>query len=142
MSQYQSNIRAIDGGIAKFVAAKNESIERGMYLLLDSALDYLHDAHEDWMAHENESNTLGWALMHDGRIIEAVSQAKGPYTPRGDALTKLRGIMAKAPKTAWIGVVLSDMENNWYRIDWETNFLHFSANEVRSNFQNFFTPIK
>ena len=41
----------------------------------------------------------------------------------------------------WVGIVLSDMANNWYRVDWEYDYLAYSADMVKSHFNNFFKPI-
>ena len=137
----QRNRTVIEKAFARLRQRKESAIADGMYGLLNAALDYLHEAHEGWMHHENESDTLGWALIHNGRILEAVSQSKGEWTPHGDALGRLQEIAGSVPSNAWVGVVLSDMANNWYRVDWEMEFLARSADEVRANFNQFFKPI-
>ena len=93
------------------------------------------------MKHEQENDTLGWCLVHNGRIVEAVSQAKGQWTPRGRALSRLQEVVAEGPKLGWYGVVLSDMANDWYRVDYEIQFLHESADSVIRNFHNYFRKV-
>ena len=141
MGYLESNNSTIDRAFARLSASKEKAISDGMYLLLDAALDYLHEAHADTMHHENESNTLGWALIHNGTIVDAVSQAKGEFTPRGDVLDKLQQIASGVTRNGWVGIVASDVENGWYRVDWEMGYLLNSANRVRANFHKFFKKI-
>lgn len=136
------NISAIRRGMEKLRKNKDRVVELGMYNLLNAALDYLHDAHENFRAdlrHENESNTLGWALVHNGQIVEAVSQSKGPLTPRGDVLAKLQAIASGT--TGWIGIVMSDVENGWYRLDWEADFLNYSRELTAQSFKECFQTV-
>lgn len=140
MSLHKNN-ETIMKAFERLKSRKDEAVISGMYALLDAGLDYLHEAHESWMHHENETNTLGWALIHHGQVMEAVSQAKGEWTPGGDAVVRLREIAAEVPHDAFVGVILSDMANGWYRLDWEMGFLEYSATEVKNNFRRFFKPI-
>ena len=142
MAGYEGqNKSVIYRAFARLRKSEEAVIREGMYGLLDAALEWLHEAHEEWMHHENENDTLGWALIHDGNIVEAVSQSKGEWTPNGDALGRLQAIASEVPSGAWTGVVLSDMANNWYRVDWEMGFLTYSKDEVKSHFHQFFKPI-
>lgn len=138
---YERNKSVIYKAFARLNKSEEAVIKNGMYGLLNAALEWLHEAHDEWMHHENESDTLGWALIHDGQVLEAVSQSKGEWTARGDALGRLQRIASEVPSGAWVGVVLSDMANNWYRVDWEMGFLSYSADEVKSHFHDFFKPV-
>lgn len=141
----KQNSLAIKRGLQRFRISKDEIIMKGMYALLDAALDYLQDAHAvlhegaAWR-HPNESNTLGWALVHNGAIIEAVSQSKGPITPHGDALASLERIASHVGE-GWVGIVCSDMQNGWYRVDWEEDFLNYTVEMTAQTFMDYFTPI-
>ena len=140
-----ANLSAIKRGLENLKKSKDAIIEKGMRALLDAALDYLQDAHAVLHGgaahrHPNETNTLGWALVHDGKIIEAVSQAKGPITPRGDALASLQSVAAGAGE-GWVGFVLSDMQNAWYRADWEEDFLNYTVQMTAQTFNEYFTSI-
>lgn len=143
MSNKARNTAAIKRGFRNLTTNKDKIIERGMIRLLDAALDYLHEAHDmfrERMRHEQEENTLGWALFHNGEMRMAVSQQKGELTPRGDALSRLRALSSEHP-AGWVGVVLSDMANEWYRVDWEEKFLHFSAENTKAIFKECFKPL-
>ena len=120
-------------------------IQRGMYHLLDAALEALIDAHDKLHQgkahhHPEESDTLGDVIFHNGELIEAVAQGGGRFTPRGSALTQLENLRGQAP-AGWVGYVLSDMRNNWYRVDWEEDFLMYSADEVKDRFYEIFQKV-
>ena len=143
MGYEAQNRVAIDRGFSWLKSVRDKVILDGMYGLLNAGLSYLEDAHEmhsPEMSHEHESDTLGWALVHDGTIIEAVSQSKGEFTPHGDAIGRLRMIASESP-TGWVGIIMSDMANNWYRVDYEMDFLHYTQDEIRDNFDKFFKRI-
>lgn len=139
---YNHNNSVIERAFSRMLQHEDEIIRNGMYGILDAGLDYLHEAHgllHPGERHEHENDTLGWALVKDGQIVEAVSQSKGEWTPYGDALRRL-GDIARGKK-GWIGIVLSDMANNWYRVDWENDYLSYSADMVKDHFNDFFKPI-
>lgn len=141
MGLKEDNARRLRQGFARLQMRKDETIERAMYQILDKALDALHEAHDPDMKHEQENDTLGWCLVHNGRIIEAVSQAKGQWTPNGRALNRLQEVVAEGPRLGWYGIVLSDMANDWYRVDYEIQFLHESASSVIENFHHYFRKV-
>lgn len=144
MNSFSHNDKIITIAFNSLIEKKEQIIQRGMYNLLNAALDALHEAHKMMspeLHHEHESNTLGWCLIHNGAIVDAVSQDKGAYTPRGDVLAKLRKEALSMPKDCWGGIVMSDMTNEWYRVDWEINFLTYSAARVKSNFNSIFKAI-
>jgi len=141
----QANERVIDNAVAKFKERANKALMDGMYGLMNAALDYLHEAHELYkpdMAHESEANTLGWALVYNGKVMEVVAQDKGPWTPKGDALGRLEMVVSGVRSTGWVGIVLSDMANDWYNIDLEMHFLNYSIDEVKTHFHDFFKPVR
>ena len=141
MGLREENDKRLRQGFARLQAKKDKTIEQAMYAILDKALDALHEAHDPNMKHEAENDTLGWCLVHNGRVVEAVSQAKGQWTPKGRALSRLQEVVAEGPRLGWYGVVLSDMANDWYRVDYEISFLHESASSVINNFRNYFHKV-
>ncbi|MGM9736959.1 MAG: hypothetical protein ACI3ZT_00935 [Candidatus Cryptobacteroides sp.] len=137
----EENDKRLRQGFARLLVEKDKTIEITMYHILDKALDALHEAHGSDMKHEQENDTLGWCLVHNGQIVEAVSQAKGKWTPKGRALNRLQEIVGEGPRQGWYGVVLSDMANNWYRVDYEIRFLHASVSSVIENFHKYFHKV-
>lgn len=142
MPTYKSvNDQVISRSIANLKQRKDELVKAGMYRLLEAGLSYLQDAHDNGMKHENEADTLGWVLIHNGEIVEAVSQARGPYTPKGDVLGRLEEMVSSMPRLGWCGIVMSDMANDWYRVDWEMSFLQTSVDRVKAEFGMFFKKV-
>ncbi len=139
------NTKAIYRGFAKLARAKDGIIENGLYSLMESALDFLLEAHDvlhDGRAqnHPSENDTLGYAIIHNGRIVETVAQSRGVWTPRGDVLTRLQKL-ASSVTASWAGIVCSDMANHWYRVDWEEDFLMYSADMTADVFKQLFVPV-
>ena len=138
-----TNDAVIDSAFARLVKREEFAIRNGMYGLLNAGLEYLEQAHgmiHGGERHKEESDTLGWALVHDGQIVEAVSHSGGEWTPNGDALGRLQDVAASSKK-GWVGIIMSDMANDWYRVDYEMDYLAYSADEVRANFGRFFKPV-
>lgn len=150
---FAENKLTISRAFTRFKRRKEEICEKGMYELLSAAHDYLIEAHDTHNPpaprHPSELNTLGWVLVKDGRIIEAVAHDGAPIElsgdfllshQRGDVLVKLQQIISSLPN-GYCGVVMSDMANNWYRVDWEQDFLSYSADNIKEEFFDFFKPI-
>ena len=139
-----NNVSTIENAFRRLTARKDETVGSCLCALMDAALDALHEAHEKMRTghnHESESNTLGWCVIHGGEIVMAASQSKGPFTPAGDVLMQLRMAVSDMPKTGWCGILMSDMANEWYRVDWEIDFMTYSAETVKRDFRKIFRPI-
>ena len=142
--QEQKNEKAILRGVNRLKANKEAMCEQGLYAMLMAGLDYLEEAHgllHPGERHIGENDTLGWAIIHDGKIVEVVSQSKGAWTPRGDALGRLEQ-MASSLRSGWCGIIMSDVANSWYRLDWENDYLNYSAMNVKDRFHTYFKSIK
>ena len=143
MGYEAQNRAAIKRGFAWLKSVQDKVVRDGMYGLLNAGLSYLEDAHgtiHGGQAHVEESDTLGWALVHDGQITEVVSHSGEEFTPHGDALGRLQQIARESP-AGWVGIIMSDMANNWYRVDYEMDYLHYTQDEIRDHFKDFFKPI-
>lgn len=132
MGRSADNERKLEGGFFRLVRGKDAEIERIMLDVLDVALEDLIEAHWGKLAHPEETDTLGWALVHDGKVVKAVSQDGGQVTD-ASALRTLSSLVSSGPTSGWYGIVCSDMTNDWYRVDWEIIFLHRSARELKKN---------
>lgn len=142
MSQEAKNRSVIERAFARLRQREDDVIRNGMYGLLTAGMDYLHEAHgliHEGERHVGEKDTLGWALVHDGQILEVVSHSGRRVTPYGDALHRLEDLAGQTD--GWVGIVLSDMANNWYRVDWEYDYLAYSADHIREHFHDYFKPI-
>lgn len=142
MGKYvQKNEKRIGNGFDLLVRSKDAVIGEGMARMLHAGLEKLLDAHSPWMHHKNESDTAGWALVHDGTIIRMTTQSEGEYTPSGDAYRRLMEVAGGLPRKGWCGIVMSDMANDWYRLDWEMGFLSFSAEHIKYHFHEYFKKV-
>ena len=145
MNPYESkNKSVIYKAFAGLRVREEEVVKNGMYGIMNAGLEWLHEAHDMYrpgLFHEEENDTLGWAIIHNGAVLEVVSQSKGEWTPHGDAIGRLQALAAESQPETWTGIILSDMANNWYRVDYEMDFLGYSADEVREHFHEFFKPI-
>ena len=143
MSTETRNRSVIDKAFARLQRSEEDVIRNGMYGLLNAGLHYLNEAHgliHSGMYHVGEKDTLGWALVHDGQILEVVAHDGRKWTPYGDALHRLEDIARQFNK-GWVGIVLSDMANNWYRVDYEYDYLAYSVDRIEEHFHDFFKPI-
>lgn len=143
MAGYQSkNEKVIRNAFTRFRANVDRIIENGMRNLAQAGMAFLvdaHDSHRDNMMHTEEVDTLGYAVAHNGTIIESGSYKGGGDDFPGDAMNKAKALLAGT--SGWVAIILSEMEG-WYRVDWEQDFLHYSADQVRQNFRKFFKPVK
>ena len=143
MAKEERNRAVIDRAFAKFRKREEDIIKNAMYGILNAGLHYLEEVHgllHEGERHKEENDTLGWALVHDGQILETVSHSGAEWTPYGDALHRLEDIARQFNK-GWVGIVLSDMANNWYRVDYEYDYLAYSVDMVEEHFHDFFKPI-
>lgn len=136
MGYRENNARKLDGGFSRLSRGKDAEIERIMRNVLDIALQDLIEAHWGQLRHPAETDTLGWALVHDGVVVKAVSQAGGQVTD-ASALQTLQSLVSTGPASGWYGIVCSDMTNDWYRVDWEIIFLNRSARYLKKNMHNY-----
>ncbi len=132
MGYREGNARKLEGGFSRLALGKDAEIERIMREVLPLALQDLIEAHWGQLEHPAETDTLGWALVHNGGVVAAASQAGGKVTD-ASALRTLQSLVSSGPASGWYGIVCSDMTNDWYRVDWEIIFLHRSARELKKN---------
>lgn len=142
MSYEQNNITKINRGFTVLADAMSRIISEGMERVGERSLDFLlrgHEVKHDGVAwrHPSESDTLGYAVIHDGEIVRAVSHEGGDIQPWGDIMQVLHQVASEYPK-GWVTIVASDMANDWYRVDWEIDFLNYAADGVILNADEFF----
>lgn len=137
------NSAVIDKAFARLCKSEETVALNGMHGLLLAGLGYLEEAHgliHGGERHTEENDTLGYALVHDGNILEVVSHSGKEWTPNGNAIQRLEQVASRSRK-GWVGIILSDMTNDWYRVDYEMDYLAYSADNIREHFHDFFKPI-
>lgn len=140
----QRNASKIAAAFGRLSASKDAIIAEGFARMMQAGLDALLEAHdtpiigEDIFAHnEMERETLGWMIFHDGREVASGTQDRGEIT--GAILYRLEALGSRT--TGWVGYLMSDMSFDWYRVDYEKEFLFYSRDEIRRDFSRYFKPV-
>lgn len=142
-NQKQNNDKLIQKGFTSLLATKDAHIERVMIEVLDEALDELKACHYDKLLdprHTSETDTLGWALVHNGKVVKAVAHDGGSVTS-ASAIKTLHKVVSEGSHIGWYGVVCSDVTNNWYRIDWEMDWMNYTASYTEHNILQYLKKI-
>lgn len=140
MAGYRAkNKSVIRTAFSRLRAESDATVLEGMKRLTEAGLEYLLDAHDGGLHHPNENDTLAAVLAHDGQVVATIPHGGDDDLP-GSASTEAARLLRGT--SGWIAIILSDMTNQWYRVDWEIDFLTYSADEIKANFQSFFKPIK
>jgi len=145
MSYLAQNKTAITRGLTTLQQHMEAIVNNGMQTIGSESLDFLIQGHEvlhqgQAHRHPEENDTLGYAVLHDGNIVKMVSHMGGAVQPWGEVEMTLAKISALYP-TGWVVIVAADMANDWYRLDWEMDFLHYAADGVRLNWEDYFKPL-
>lgn len=139
MAGYKAkNKGVIRSAFSRLLSESDATILAGMTRIAEAGLEYLLDAHDSGMHHPNENDTLAAVLAHDGQVVAKIPHEGSDDLPESastEAARLLRGT------SGWIAIILSEMTLQWYRVDYEIDFLTYSADEIKANFQSFFKPI-
>ena len=142
MAGYQSrNSKVIAKAFSRLASNEERIIGEGLRRLALTGLAFLveaHDLHPIAHHHPEENDTMAYAVARDGKVFEAGAFSGGESVPNSNAESKARGLVAGMP--GWAAVILSDMGRDWYRVDWEMQFLQYSADQIRDNFHKIFIP--
>ena len=137
----QKNAATIRRAFERFKASKDDIIRDGMIRLAKAGLEYLvfvHNAHSMFMEHTNETDTLAWAVSHDGLVIASGCHEGGDDDMPGTAQITASNILSGT--TGWVAIILSEMEG-YYRVDYEEDFLFDTSFNTASEFQTYFKKI-
>lgn len=144
MAKYQTqNKRIIERAFSRFRKEEEDILREGAIRIGKAGLDFLLEAHENFqeqLLHPEETDTLGYAVAYNGGIVDSAAHIGGdtgdlPGSAKEEAERLLSGTKG------WMIIVLSDMDN-WYRWDWEEDFLMYSSDEIKANFNKYFKPIR
>lgn len=144
MRYQQRNNSVIRGAFSKLAKRENTIVLEGMMRLARAGLAYLVEAHNNLVPglnHTQETDTLAYAISYNGEI-----KASGMWDNNesdqmpGEAREEAKRLLSGTK--GWVCIIISDMEYDWYRVDWEIDFLHYSAMTIKMNFNKFFKKIK
>lgn len=137
----RQNSQTIGNAFARLRKNEEEIIRRGMYGLLEDAVQIALDAHDEkHQAHIEIGDTYGWVLIHNGKI-EELAVVSTPQN-EGRATEQLQNIARKVGSTGWIGVVMAGLEPaNYFSTIYEMGMLDYSLQMTRDNFFEYFQAI-
>ena len=129
-------------GFNKLKKCERSACLEGIRAIAKAGLEYLaeaHERHKAGMLHTLEYNTMAYAIGHNGKVLES-----GFY--KGENLELFGSADEKAVKLisgteGYVAVIYSDMLFKWYRLDYEIDFLLYSIDHIKANFDKFFKPI-
>lgn len=137
----RQNSQTIENAFARLRMNEEEIIRRGMYGLLEDAVQIALDLHdENHQAHIEIGDTYGWILIHNGQIEDLMVIS----TPQneGRATEQLREIVSKVKQRGWVGVVMAGLEPaNYFSVIYEANVLYYTTLVTRDNFFEYFHAI-
>ena len=102
-SNQRKNASTIDYAFKRFKVNAEATILDGMEKLAHAALDYLIDAHNNhamFMAHTTQTDTMAWALAHNGQVRRSGYHNGGDGDLPGSA--SVRRVFAETPSGAFI----------------------------------------
>lgn len=138
---HQVNSMVIRRAFDRLRDNKDRIIEEGMIRLAKAGLDYLvdvHNQHELFMEHVTETNTMAWAVSHDGRVVASGHHEGNDDDMPGTAEQTASSILSST--SGWVAILLSEMEG-YYRVDYEEDFLFDTEFNTASEFQTYFKRI-
>jgi len=137
----EKNESTIKRAFARLQERKDTIIREGMINLAKAGLEYLvavHNMHEMFMAHTTETDTLAYAVAHDGLIVASGCHNGGDDDLPGSATDAAISILSGT--SGWVAVILSEMEG-YYRVDYEQDFLFDVSFHTVAEFQTYFKKI-
>lgn len=139
MSYKAANKRTIDYAFKRLMLNEQNAIESGMKEVGKAALAALVEIHKAIDTHVNESNTMAYAVAHDGRIIQAECFEDSNGFETGNAIQEASVLAAKT--SGWVVLVYSEMENQWYSWDKEISYQEYTRDRIAADFTRYFKPI-
>lgn len=137
----KQNSQTIGNAFARLRRMEEEVIRRGMYALLEDAVQIALELHdENHQAHIEIGDTYGWVLIHNGNI-EELAVVSTPQN-EGRATEQLRKKARWINKKGWVGIVMAGLEPaNYFSVTYESNLLYYTLQDIRQNFFQYFTAI-
>lgn len=138
----QQNSQKIKAAFERYRTRKDQFIVTRFSELMNLGLQAVLDAHDnDDVVHhhnEDETQTLGWMLFHDGVEVASDYQKKGPVT--GEILMQLEseGCATKG----WVCVLMSSLTFSWYNVDYEQMFMNDAMDEIEDQYKSILIPLQ
>lgn len=137
---FEQNNKTIKSAIANFKKSVSEGFQKGMENLLDYAVQYALDSHDEGhQQHLQQGDSYGWALYHNKKLVSY--KIFSQVAKRNNALySELKNVEIPSPK-CWCGVVMAGMDPiSYFSADYELNILALTKEEIQANFYSYFKP--
>lgn len=137
----KANQQIIKNAFDRLKITKDEVIRTGMYGLLEDAVKYALEIHDErHQSHIQIGGTYGWMLVHNHKIEEIAVVATADN--RGKAARMLRTKLRKLPAKGWVGVVMAGLRPaNYFSVTYEVGIINLTADLTKHTFTKYFTEI-
>lgn len=135
------NEKVIAKAFERLVASKESSLRKGMYQLLDDAMNTALELHDEThQSHIELGDTYGWMLVINGTIDKIKVKSEGDKV--GQASAMLRTYVSKVPQRGVAGIVMAGMQPaNFFTINYEKAILESTIQITKQNFFQYFSKI-
>jgi hypothetical protein len=135
------NEKVIAKAFERLAASKESSLRKGMYQLLDDAMNTALELHDEThQSHIELGDTYGWMLVINGTIDKIKVKSEGDKV--GQASAMLRTYVSKVPQRGVAGIVMAGMQPaNFFTINYEKAILESTIQITKQNFFQYFSKI-
>ena len=149
MGKYdRQNEKAVKRGLNWLTDRRDAILRRGMVELLEEAASFAMHLHDQThFGHRIVADSHGWALVKDGKV--ELLQVNDGNHGEGNATRQLREAASKVPSNGYVGIVLASMtaarENGRpiiFELEFEMDVMNITIDEIKSNFYDYFKPIR
>lgn len=142
MAKYKAqNDRRIDRGFDGLLSLSDKVAEVGMRKLLQACVDFSLEKHDpEHPLHTILGDTYGWALLHDGKIVDiAVTEGEKMV---GDTAAQLQAMASGISDEGWTGILMAGMNHpSYYSVEYEQSILNQTIRITPTFFTRYFKPI-
>jgi hypothetical protein len=135
------NEKVIAKAFERLAASEESSLRKGMYQLLDDAMNTALELHDEThQSHIELGDTYGWMLVINGTIDKIKVKSEGDKV--GQASAMLRTYVSKVPQRGVAGIVMAGMQPaNFFTINYEKAILESTIQITKQNFFQYFSKI-
>ena len=137
---YEQNKKTIKEAVAKFRENAEGVFEKGMADLLDNAVQFALDSHDEGhQQHLKQGDSYGWALFRGKKMVryKIFSQVANKKNAMYHAM---KSVDVPGSKT-WCGVIMAGMTPvGYFSTDYELNIFALTKEEIKTKFDSYFKP--
>lgn len=140
MSVAQNN-KTIDNAFARLLRNKDMTVQNGLAVLMDKAMEYALEAHnEDHANHIEIGDSYGWVVAFNG-VVKDIRVNSGRWG-QADAEEALRH-EASVSGGGWVAILMAGMNPPvFYKTLYEVDILNETIRMTKQNFNKYFYKVK